>query len=83
MHKRSKIMLFDTPIFDSIALRKITERIEEFHIKVRYARTLCFKNYLNEVWSRADFKAPFFDWYNSQEFGKKSFNTVKRAVENL
>lgn len=74
-------MLIDTPILEPKVRQDISKRIESFDISERLYRTEIFDDYLLQCWSEFVEKPVYFDWPMVRTSGKKSFESVRRAVD--
>jgi len=74
-------MVFDTPIFDPIAMEKISSNPESFDIEQRFNRTVEFKSYLSASWYDSNIDVPYFEWTQVLNAGSDSFISVERFIE--
>ena len=70
-------MVFDTPIFDSDIMDKLTQDPESFGISDRAHRSTIFRSYLNKVWHNSGIAPPYFDWTSLLPVGEISFKKVE------
>jgi GTPase SAR1 family protein len=73
-------MVFDTPVFDSNVMGELTRDPGSFDIAERYRKATLFRSYLNAVWHKAGFTAPYFDWMGLLPSGQTSFDSVATAI---
>jgi len=74
-------VLFDTPIFDEDFRREISLKLESFDICERYKRTVKFREYLDECWTKVSNFPVYFDWPTIRKLGEQSFISVKHAAD--
>lgn len=75
-------MLFDTPILDDSIRRTISEHLNSFDIRHRYARAIAFQEYLVASWRLLESHPIYFNWPTTSLAGSASFASVKRVVES-
>ena len=74
-------MLVDTPILNPSTRQEISKNINSFDISKRFYRTKLFDEYLMQCWAEFTEHPVYFDWNIVRESGRKTFESVRRAVE--
>ncbi len=74
-------MLFDTPIFDAQTMDILTKQPNSFDIELRYERTVAFRAYLTEMWTKSEIRVPYFDWATLLPIGQPSFESVMKFIQ--
>lgn len=74
-------MLVDTPILEQSVKTEISRSIDSFDISKRLHRTVLFDDYLEQCWLEFSEYPVYFDWLTARKNGRKTFESVQRAVE--
>jgi GTPase SAR1 family protein len=75
-------MCLDTPVFDKEKREIIFNYAASFDIKDRLKKSTAFRDYLESTWYDANFDINYFDFQPAVNDQSKSFESVRRVVQN-
>jgi hypothetical protein len=74
-------MSTDTPIFDQDAREEVSRLAASFDIGDRFGKTVCFRNYLETQWQRANIGADFYDFSALLALQDGDFDAVRQVID--
>lgn len=74
-------MVFDTPIISKEIREKLATNLNSFAIEDRLTRATAFRDYLSQSWNELAHKPNYFNFLESIDMGKNTFQSVGRAVD--